>query len=197
MTWIVSLAICLLCWWIIRLCRVEPPKIKVLECKGPTDLKDPDRAYLRGRMTLNSGESLIGLARTVAPPKLFGLPRTMLNIELDQGKEYRIEARYGYPDHVYAIGNGELLRKLFQDQGTIYRGAGSAVWRTYEDAEKHLKTLPQPGMDYAEGALPDRIWGIEADWNRDTVEVPMQRYRYLNRKALLFPIGERGKDDRA
>jgi hypothetical protein len=95
------------------------------------------------------------------------------------GERARYEAKLaGRP--VYKLGRG------FRD-GSFYEGG--SVWQTEEDARAFI----------VRNKLQDSraVYGVLADWEADTLQVPREPYRRLVKKSQIVRLAGDGAPDRS
>ena len=85
------------------------------------------------------------------------------------------------PAMVYTVGKTEVYEDYIAKDSNPEKAKGGSVWRTKDDARNYLL-----------GTSQDKtfsIYGIEADWEKDTEAVLGSPWRALTRKARIVRIG--------
>ena len=77
---------------------------------------------------------------------------------------------------IYTIGKTIGYEKYMRDNLDPRKGIGGSVWQNLEDVRRYLEETQQ--HDYS-------IYGVEADWDKDTEEAPGEPWRTLIRSARL------------
>lgn len=78
---------------------------------------------------------------------------------------------------IYTIGNTENYEKFFQQQAYPRKAIGGSVWKTFDEA----KFCCGRGDLYS-------VYGVEADWEKDTIKKGDHSWNDLLINAVLVKI---------
>jgi len=82
---------------------------------------------------------------------------------------------------IYTLGLTESYERYFKEQSEPHKAVGGSVWRTEAEVEAFKRRRPLWLSDYS-------IYGVEADWERDTKPVEGASWHELTRDAKLVKL---------
>jgi len=82
---------------------------------------------------------------------------------------------------IYTLGLTESYERYFREDAEPRKAVGGSVWRTEAEVEAYKRHRPSWLNDYS-------IYGVEADWERDTKPVEGARWHELTREAKLVKL---------
>lgn len=80
---------------------------------------------------------------------------------------------------IYTVGKTSIYEKSLDSNPKLDKLKGGSVWKTINDVEKYLEESNAKGYS---------IYGIEADWNKDTYKEDHGFFRSLNRDARIIRL---------
>lgn len=85
------------------------------------------------------------------------------------------------PSLIYTVGRRDIYESYLDADLSAAKAKGGSVWRTREEAQSYLEATRQ--SDYS-------VFGVVADWNRDTEFVLRAKWRALTKNAYLVRLPE-------
>ncbi len=79
---------------------------------------------------------------------------------------------------IYTVGRDDIYIPLLENYPDVEKDVDGSVWQTLEEVEDYLVATSQQDR-YS-------IYGVDADWDTDTVVIEGSAYRSLTRKAGLI-----------
>ena len=79
---------------------------------------------------------------------------------------------------IYTVGREDIYIPLLENYPDTEKDVDGSVWQTLEEVEDYLVATSQQDR-YS-------IYGVDADWDTDTVVIEGSAYRSLTRKARLI-----------
>lgn len=81
---------------------------------------------------------------------------------------------------IYTVGNRLAYNQYFKELKEVEKAAGGSVWKTFDDVATYLSRITHAGQY--------EIFGVEADWEKDTIDLEGASWNALTKNAKLIKL---------